>query len=130
MELHVITGRLGNAAQTRTVGDKIAISFPVAVDHSYVDASGNRVNRATWYDCTLWRKPGQDGIVKFLVKGAQVTVQGDEVTAGTYTNQAGETMTSLRLRVVTVEPKWPDQAPTSQPQAPATVPPVSDDVPF
>lgn len=127
MEIHVITGRIGRDAEARTVGDKLAIGFSVAVDHSYIDRNGEKVNKSTWYDCTLWRKPGQDGILKYLKKGTQVTVHGDEVTADTYAGNDSTTRVSLRLKVVQVEPKWSDaQAPAS----PSVTNHPNDDVPF
>jgi single-strand DNA-binding protein len=71
MQKIIIAGQLGQDAQTREVGDNVAINFSVAVNEKRSDKE-----ITSWYACTLWRSKEKTGIAEYLKKGTGVIVEG------------------------------------------------------
>lgn len=96
-----IIGHIGKDAETRNVGDNVAIGFNVAHTESYIGKDGAKQEKTTWIQCTLWRKPDKIGIVQYLKKGVKVLVEG-KVEADAYLKD-GNAVGSLKLTVQNIE---------------------------
>ena len=95
-----IIGHIGKDAETRTVNNMVAIGFNVAHTESWTQ-DGEKKERTTWIQCTLWRKPDKTGIAKYLQKGVKVLVEG-RVEADAYMKD-GQAVGSLKLTVQNLE---------------------------
>ena len=106
-------GRIGRDAEVRQTNNGTAVAnFPVAVDVGYGD------NKATlWLDCSMFGKRAEGGLVQYLVKGAQVMVEGDinlrQYTKGDGTGGAAVTLNIQDLKLVGGQPQGQQQ---QQPQ--------------
>ena len=98
MNICIITGRLGKPCEERfTAAGKKVVSFSVANDIGWGD------NKQTqWVNCAIFGKLAEGGLPQYLVKGTQVSVQG-EVKARAYVNKSGEAVGSLDLIVRDIE---------------------------
>ena len=108
-------GRIGKDAVQRFTGKGEPVTgFSVAIDSGYGD------NKQTvWLDCSAWGKRWE-GVTPYLVKGAQVSVQGE---LGTREHE-GKTYITLRIADLKLvggkgEAKPESSAPRQQRQAPA-----------
>ena len=71
-----VTGRIATEPEyAKTQSGISRLSFGVASDRSYKSATGERVERTTWFRFTIW-KGGADYMSKKLFKGMTVTVSG------------------------------------------------------
>jgi single-strand DNA-binding protein len=123
-------GRIGKDAVTRfTQGGEPVTGWSLAIDSGYGDKK-----QTLWLDCSAWGKRWE-GVTPYLVKGAQVSVQGE---LGTREHE-GKTYLTLRIADLKLvggkgEAKPESSAPRQQRQAPAPagndVPPDDDDIPF
>jgi single-strand DNA-binding protein len=125
-------GRIGKDAVTRFTGKGEAVAgFSLAVDSGYGDKK-----QTIWLDCSAW---GQrwEGVTPYLVKGAQVSVQGE---LGTREHE-GKTYLTLRIADLKLvgskgESKPESSAPRQRQGAPAPAGdasngfPDDDDIPF
>ena len=94
LKLEVI-GNLGKDAEIKDVSGKCVIEFSVA--HSVKQKDNTYLS--TWVKCSYWRESRDKcAIANYLKKGGQVYVCG-EPTVGVYTNNKGETVSDLKLRV-------------------------------
>lgn len=95
----IATGHLGQNAIVRQMqsGNKV-INFSIAHNERYTDKQGVSREKTTWIECAYWL-PNPDNLVKHLLKGTQVVVEG-EPSADAYAEKAsGELRSKLRLRV-------------------------------
>ena len=118
MDLTIISGHLGRDPETRTFDNGSAVcNFSVAVDQSYKDRDGNKVEKTKWVRVSVW---GGLGSVcqQYLTKGREVTVTGVS-DASAYINEAGEAVPSneLRARDVKFHGRGNDNAGQAAPQA-------------
>lgn len=104
MNKGIFIGNLGRDAELRTLeGGTVAISFNLAIDESYKNKQGEKINKTTWLNCTKWvRNGGSTNISKWLVKGAKVCVEGT-MSARAWQNKEGEPMASLECNVINLE---------------------------
>ena len=106
-------GRIGRDAEVRQTNNGTSVAnFPVAVDVGYGD------NKATlWLDCSMFGKRAEGGLVQYLVKGAQVMVEGDinlrQYTKGDGTGGAAITLNIQDLKLAGGQPQGQQQ---QQPQ--------------
>ena len=71
-----ILGRLGNDPTTRDTRTETTVThFDVAVDESYKNKAGTKVEKATWFRCEAWNGRGK-AIEKYLGKGNRILVNG------------------------------------------------------
>ena len=71
-----ILGRLGNDPTTRDTRTETTVThFDVAVDESYKNKAGTKVEKATWFHCEAWNGRGK-AIEKYLGKGNRILVNG------------------------------------------------------
>lgn len=67
-----LTGRLGRDAQVRQTQNSTVAGFPVATDVGYGDRK-----QTLWFDCSIWGKRAESGLVDYLKKGQQVAISGE-----------------------------------------------------
>jgi single-strand DNA-binding protein len=114
-------GRIGRDAEVRQTNNGTSVAnFPVAVNVGYGD------NKATlWLDCSMFGKRAEGGLVQYLVKGAQVMVEGDinlrQYTKGDGTGGAAITLNIQDLKLAGGQPQGQQQPAQSQ-QAPRQQP--------
>ena len=110
-------GRIGRDAEVRQTNNGTSVAnFPVAVNVGYGD------NKATlWLDCSMFGKRAEGGLVQYLVKGAQVMVEGDinlrQYTKGDGTGGAAVTLNVQDLKLAGGQPQG-QQQPAQQQQQP------------
>ncbi len=68
----IITGNVSKVNEN-VVNDSKVLNFSVAVNSFYKNKSGEKVEKTTWFDCSLWNR---ESIYKFIKKGTHVTVSG------------------------------------------------------
>lgn len=89
-----ITGRLTKNAQVCTTAqNKQVVNFSVAVNDSYRNKQGERIEQTTYFDCSYWISPN---VAKILTKGAIVELLG-RVTAKAWTASNGEIKAGLNF---------------------------------
>lgn len=71
-----LIGNLGATAEVKSVDGRKFITFRVADSRSYTDAAGNKVSQTDWIDCTMNYGDSEPAILKYLVSGQTVYVQG------------------------------------------------------
>ena len=129
----IAVGRIGRDAETRYTQSGTAVaSFPVAVDVGYGD------NKTTqWYNCALFGKRAEGGLIQYLTKGAQVAIEGSP-KLNQYTTKEGEVKANIEVNIDDVtlvggraEPQQMQQQ-AAQQAAPAPVAgnDFDQDVPF
>ena len=121
----VAVGRIGRDAEVRHTGSGTALaSFPVAVDIGYGEKSD-----AQWYNCVIFGKRAEGGLIQYLTKGAQVVIDGSP-KLNQYTKQDGTHGANIEVVINDITlvggRSEPQQASSPQP-APAN---FDSDVPF
>ncbi len=87
----VATGRLGQNAEIRTVGQNKVLSFSIAVDQGYGEKK-----TTMWVDCAMWGSRGEK-LHQYMTKGTVVEVAG-EPSIRTY-EAKGATKAVLQVRI-------------------------------
>lgn len=96
-------GNLGNNAVVNSFDKNKAINFSIAVNERFKNEKGEYDTRTTWLSCTYWRFEGQSAeISEYLKSGTKVYVEGIP-HLNTYTNQNGEKVSQMAIRVQAVE---------------------------
>ena len=89
-----ITGRLTRNAEVRTTSqDKQVVNFSVAINDSYKNKSGERIEQTTYFDCSYWITPK---VAKLLTKGTLVELSG-RVSTRAWTGNDGELRAGLNF---------------------------------
>ena len=68
-------GRLGKDPELKQAGQTPVLKFSLATTERFKDQSGNWSDRTEWHSVVVWGKRAE-GLSKFLVKGAQLVVEG------------------------------------------------------
>lgn len=101
MRRMTVIGNLTQDAEVKEVKGKKAINFSVATNEKFKDASGNQVEKAFYYNCTIWRDSNIK-ISEYLTKGTKVYIEGTpDVDA--YTDKQGEVKYSIKITVGNLE---------------------------
>jgi single-strand DNA-binding protein len=133
----ILAGNLGRDPEMRyTPGGQAVTNFSVAVDDSYTNNNGERIDRTIWFRVSTWGKQAES-CNQYLKKGSKVLVEGrlvvDPSTGGprTWNRQDGTIGASLEVRANTV------RFLSSRGDIPAEVPPgetpesgSEDEIPF
>lgn len=84
-----LIGNLGNTPEIVNLesGKKIA-KFSLAVNESYKDGEGKKVENTNWFNIVAWGKTAEL-VEKLLVKGSEVAVDG-KLSSRSYETEAGE----------------------------------------
>ena len=89
-----IIGRVTKDAQVRTLSNsKQVVNFSVAINDSYRNKSGERIEQTTYFDCAYWISIKVAGI---LTKGTLVELTG-RVSARAWTGNNGEAHAGLNF---------------------------------
>lgn len=89
-----ITGRITADAQVRKVlNNRTVVSFSVALNDSYKNKAGERIEQTTYLDCAYWLSPN---VATILTKGAVVELTG-RVSARAWTGSDGELHAGLNF---------------------------------
>lgn len=92
-----LIGHVGKDAETRTLETGAAVtSFPFATTATWKDKSGQKQERTTWYNCTIWNN---EKIGQFLTKGKALTIESDSVSASAYNDKEGKPVGRLEVKV-------------------------------
>lgn len=84
-----LIGRLGSDPEVRTLtnGNKV-VNLSIAVDDSYKNKSGEKVERTYWHDLVAWGKVGEI-IAEYMAKGEEHMFQG-KLTKRDYETSDGQ----------------------------------------
>ncbi|MCP1994408.1 single-stranded DNA-binding protein [Flavobacterium sp. HSC-61S13] len=89
-----ITGRLTRDAEVRTTSqDKQVVNFSVAINDSYRNKQGERIEQTTYFDCSYWISPK---VAKLLTKGTLVELSG-RVSTRAWAGNDGELRAGLNF---------------------------------
>ena len=97
-----IIGNVGREPEMRYLPSGVPVTdFSVAVNKSYTNGAGEKVESTKWYKITCWRKTAEV-VAQYLHKGRLVAVEG-EVSAEAYLNKEGKAIPVLKLDAKTVK---------------------------
>lgn len=89
-----ITGRLTRDAEVRTLNDnRQVVNFSVAVNDSYQNKQGERIEQTAFFDCSYWITPK---VARLLTKGALVELTG-KVSVRAWTDMDGKARAGLNF---------------------------------
>lgn len=95
-----ITGRLTRDAQVRTLSDsRQVVNFSVAINESYKNKKGDKVEQTTFFDCAYWISPR---VAEWLTKGTVVELTG-MVSARAWTGNDGEPRAGLNFNTSNIK---------------------------
>ena len=96
-----IIGRLTRDAEVRTTSqDKQVVNFSVAVNDSYQNKEGERIEQTAYFDCSYWRTAN---VVKMLTKGLLVELTG-RVSTRAWIGKDGEPKAGLNFHTSDIKP--------------------------
>jgi single-strand DNA-binding protein len=71
-----ILGRLGNDPTTRDTRTETTVThFDVAVDESYKNKAGEKIEKVTWFRCEAWNGRGK-AVAQYIGKGNRILING------------------------------------------------------
>jgi len=92
--MNTIVGRITRNAEIReTSNNKKVVNFSVAINESYKNKQGERIEQTTFYNCSYWINTK---IAEFLIKGALVELLG-RISANAWTGKDGEIHSGLNF---------------------------------
>lgn len=99
---HVLVGRLGRDPELKYTQTGVAVcDFPLAVDNSYTNKEGQRIEQTTWFRVTCWNKLAEVA-AEHLAKGRQVLITSSKIEANAYLGNDGEPRASLDVTASTL----------------------------
>ena len=98
MELIIIAGRVGQDATIKEFNGNQYTAFSLAVDDSYKNADGTKVEKTNWYSCL---KSGT-GLAPYIKKGQYLTVTG-KPQSKLFKDSQGQHQISLNVNVNQVD---------------------------
>lgn len=99
----ILNGTIGKDAEVKTVGQRKAINFDIAVSMDYKNASGEKVERTEWVRAVMWKSEKQSTkIAEFLKKGQKVLVEGTPSSEG-YQSKDGTIKSALNVNIKDLE---------------------------
>jgi len=95
-----ITGRLTRNAEVRTLSnEKQVVNFSVAVNDSYRNRQGERVEQTTYLDCAYWISAN---VARLLTKGTLVELTG-RISPRAWVNKDGEARAGLNFHTSNIK---------------------------
>lgn len=95
-----ITGRVTRDAQVRTLSDsRQVVNFSVAINESYKNRKGDKVEQTTFFDCAYWISPR---VAEWLTKGTVVELTG-MVSARAWKGNDGEPRAGLNFNTSNIK---------------------------
>ena len=124
----IVSGRVGQDAELKSVGDTTVCSFSVA--HTEKVYGPNPYEKTVWVSCNVWGERGEK-LKPFITKGTYIVVEGSG-GVNAYTQKNGEAAAVINCRVTSLEFGG---KPTAEPTPLTTMPPVGKvdmdgDLPF
>jgi single-strand DNA-binding protein len=124
----IVSGRVGQDAELKTVGDTMVCSFSVA--HTEKVYGPNPSEKTIWISCNIWGERAEK-LKPHIVKGTYIVVEGSGLV-NSYLQKNGEPAAVLNCRVSSLEFGG---KPTAEPTPHTTIPPVGkyelgEDLPF
>ncbi|AZA99140.1 single-stranded DNA-binding protein [Chryseobacterium joostei] len=96
-----IIGRLTkNAEVSKTPNGKEVVNFSIAVNDSYKNKAGQRIEQTEFVDCSYWLTPKA---VTFLVKGLLVELSG-RISARAWLSSDGTAKAGLNFHTSAIKP--------------------------
>lgn len=123
----IVSGRVGQDAELKTVGDTTVCSFSIA--HTEKVYGSNPGEKTIWVGCSVWGERAVK-LASFVTKGTYIVAEGSGTVNAFMKN--GEPVGLLNCRVTSLEFGG---KPTAEPTPHTNTPPVgkldlSDDMPF
>ncbi|KRB53734.1 single-stranded DNA-binding protein [Flavobacterium sp. Root186] len=95
-----ITGRLTKDAKVSTLSDsRQVVNFSVAINESYKNRKGDKVEQTTFFECAYWISPR---VAEWLTKGTVVELTG-MVSARAWTGNDGEPRAGLNFNTSNIK---------------------------
>lgn len=95
----IVSGRVGNDAELKTVGDTTVCSFSVA--HTEKIYGPTPSEKTIWVSCNIWGERGPK-LAPHITKGTFVVVEGSG-TVNSYLQKNGDPAAILNCKVVSLE---------------------------
>lgn len=96
-----ITGRLTRDAEVNTTKNgKLVVNFSVAVNESYKNKQGERVEQTSFFSCSYWKSAK---VLNMLTKGLLVELTGN-VSARAWVSKDGEPKAGLNFHTSSIKP--------------------------
>ena len=131
-----IIGRLTADAKINTLPSETqVVNFSIAVNNSYKNKQGEKIEETAFYDCSYWRTPK---VAEYLTKGTLVQLSG-WVTPRAWIGSDGEPKAGLNLRTKEINflsstknatEITNGKAKTKKKTQPQTIEETTDDLPF
>ena len=95
-----ITGRVTKDAKVSTLSDsRQVVNFSVAINESYKNKKGDKVEQTTFFDCAYWISPR---VAEWLTKGTVVELTG-MVSARAWKGNDGEPRAGLNFNTSNIK---------------------------
>lgn len=129
-----IIGRITKNAEINTLtNSKQVVNFSIAINDSYKNKQGERIEQTTYYNCSYWISPN---VAKILTKGTLVELTG-RASSNAWIGKDGEIRSGLNFHTSNIKlhgggKKFDkEEQPTAKPQkATALIEETEDDLPF
>lgn len=126
-----VIGNVVRDAQVKEINGRKVINFVVAVNSSYKDTNGQKVELADFFNCGQWKDANQSTeVAKYLLKGTKVFVEG-EPSAVLYKTKENQHAVDNRINVHMLQllsaSKKDDNNAIKEP---AISEPINDDLPY
>lgn len=95
----IVSGRVGQDAELKSVGDTTVCSFSVA--HTEKIYGPNPSEKTIWVSCNVWGERGEK-LKPFITKGTYIVVEGSG-GVNAYTQKNGEPAAIINCRVTSLE---------------------------
>jgi single-strand DNA-binding protein len=92
-----IVGNLGSDPQLTVFEQTKVAAFSVAVNESYNDKNGQKVDRTEWFRVGVWGQRAET-IMQYLKRGSQIMVEGKLSVRTWQDNTTGKDRFSLEIR--------------------------------
>ena len=95
------TGKAGKDATLKQIDSKTSVTkFSIAVNESYKDKEGKKVEKTKWIECEIWNRPE---IHHHILKGHSFFVSGNPDVSAFTAKDSTEAKASLVCRVDEIE---------------------------
>lgn len=95
----IVSGRVGNDAELKTVGDTMVCSFSVA--HTEKVYGPNLSEKTVWVGCNIWGERAEK-LKPYILKGTYIVVEGSG-GVNSYIQKNGEPAAIINCRVTSLE---------------------------
>jgi len=100
MQRITILGRVGADAEIKDLGGNQVINFSVAVDESYKNAQGEKVDKTVWFECARWGN--NTSIAQYIKKGDNIYIEG-KVNNRAWIDQSGDAQVTNGINVFDIQ---------------------------